>query len=95
MYHLSNELQEHLRVIDPHMVLKEEMEIFGVKMNSMIRLRKETGLQSKPKGRPKDRDYNFDGITYPEEVQNSIDRIREIRANEIRVLEERKKNDKR
>ena len=48
------------------MVLKEEMEIFGVKMNSMIRLRKETGLESKPKGRPKDRDYNFEGITSPD-----------------------------
>ena len=91
MYHLSQELQEHLKVIDPHMVLKEEMEIFGVKMNSMIRLRKETGLESKPKGRPKDRDYNFEGITYPEDVQQSINRIREIRAREIQILEERKK----
>ena len=91
MYHLSQELQEHLKVIDPYMVLKEEMEVFGVKMNSMIRLRKETGLQSKPKGRPKDRDYNFEEITYPQDVQTSIDRIKEIRAREIQILEERKK----
>lgn len=91
MYHLSQELQEHLKIIDPYMVLKEEMDVFGVKMNSMIRLRKETGLESKPKGRPKDRDYNFEGITYPEEVQTSIDRIKEIRAREIKILEERKK----
>lgn len=91
MYHLSSELQEHLKVIDPHMVLKEEMAIFGLKMNSMIRLRKEAGLEPKPKGRPKDRDYNFDGITYPENVQSSIDKIKEIRAREIKILEERRK----
>jgi len=91
MYHLSNELQEHLKVIDPHMVLKEEMVIFGLKMNSMIRLRKEAGLDPKPKGRPKNRDYIFEEITYPEDVQNSIDKIKEIRAREIQILEDRKK----
>ena len=92
MYHLSQELQEHLRIIDPYMVLREEMEIFGVKMNSIIRLRKECGLESKPKGRPKDRDYNFDKITYPDKVQKSIDKIKEIRGREIKILEDRKKN---
>lgn len=90
MYHLSKELQEHLKVIDPYMVLKEEMEIFGFKMNTMIRLRKESDLGPKQKGRPKDRDV-LTPIEYTPEVQKSIEAIKEIRAKEIKILEDRRR----
>lgn len=72
---LTEQLKQDLRLIDPYFTQKKQRQIFGVCVNTMMKLRLQAGLEPKEKGRPKGTSLLFKDKEYPIEVQEALKRI--------------------
>lgn len=88
---LTQDLKEAMIKLDPYYSQKQQLKIFGMCVNTMMKLRKQAGLDAKPKGRPKGTGIIFkDEEKYPQEIVTLTERIPEIMAQARKLASENK-----
>ena len=76
MYRLDENTQKSLILIDPYVTNTELTEIFNTSINTIIRFRKEAGLPERVNGRPKRKGSIFEDVEIPQNIQQTIDKLK-------------------
>lgn len=74
-YKLTKQQIRDLIIVDPYLKNKEEAELLGICGNTIIKLRKELGLDKRKLGRPYGSVYTK--TKYPDNVKKAIRRLKE------------------
>lgn len=83
---LTEQSKQDLRKIDPYYSQKQQRKLLEISVNCMMKLRKQSGLDPKEKGRPKGTGIVFKGEEKrtPDEILDALDRIKlEIKIAKI------------